>query len=277
MKEAATPAASFMGTLDCPTIFPLRSSGRPLNGLPVDKKTSEARLMNTASAATEQASEVQPKTDPTPTKAYDRPLEYNSQRETLFLAEYGRHVQDLVSHLLTIEDRNERTRAAYRVVEIMEQLNPQVKEQPEYRHKLWDHLYIISRHQLEVDSPYPKPQQTVLDTPPERMTYPQHNIQIRYYGYYIQQLAEKAAELEDGPDKQRLVDLLGSYMKQTYRLFNKDKVADETIVQHMSQLTNGKLKVEGFQTVNKNTPPDPQKGFQKGGSSKSKKGKRGGR
>lgn len=184
-------------------------------------------------------------------------LQYNSQRENLVLAEYGRNVQELIKHLLAIEDRAARTDAAHEVIKIMASINPQVKEQPEYQQKLWDHLHIISDFKLDVDAPYPLPESEVLSKKPDPMDYPQHKMRYRYYGKNIEGMVEAAVAMEDPELKSRLIDMLGSYMKMAYRQWNDDRVNDELIVKHMRALSGGRLEVKQFNTINKGKVQGP--------------------
>lgn len=201
-------------------------------------------------------------------------LQYNSQRENVILAEYGRHVQELVKHVLSRTDREERTAAAYEVVQIMASINPQVKEQPEYKQKLWDHLHIIADFKLDVDAPYPLPEPEVLHKKPDPMDYPQHRLRYRYYGKNIERMVEAAVEME-AELQPRFIDMLGSYMKMAYRQWNDERVSDETIIRHMRELSGGRLEVQQFNNINKGKQPNQSGGSSSGGGRNDRRRSRG--
>lgn len=170
-------------------------------------------------------------------------MEYNSQRSKLIVPEYGRNVQKMAEYLLTIDDREKRSRMARTLVHIMGQLHPEIKDTPDARQKLWDHLHIITNFQLEVDSPYPKPSQELLDKKPSPMPYAQGNIPFRHYGKHIIKIIETVAEMEDGTEKENLTKAIGNHLKKSYLTWNRDSVTDEIIADHLSNLSKGKLKL----------------------------------
>jgi len=170
-------------------------------------------------------------------------MEYNSQRSKLIVPEYGRNVQKMAEHLLTIDDREKRSRMARTLVHIMGQLHPEVKDTPDARQKLWDHLHIITNFQLDVDSPFPKPSQELLDKKPNPMPYAQGNIPYRHYGKHIIKIIETVAEMEDGTEKENLTKAIANHLKKSYLTWNRDSVTDEIIADHLSHLSKGKLKL----------------------------------
>jgi hypothetical protein len=93
---------------------------------------------------------------------------YNSNRPNLVIPEYGRNIQRMVDHAITIEDKEERNKCVRAILSVMGQLVPYLRDIEDYNHKLWDHLHIISNFQLDVDSPYPKPDPENLVSKPER-------------------------------------------------------------------------------------------------------------
>lgn len=185
-------------------------------------------------------------------KAEPHELEYNTQLPQLILSEYGRHVQKMVEMAVAIKDKEERNRAAQAIIVIMGALMPQLRDYPDYRHKLWDHLFIISDFKLDVDSPYPKPSAETLKSKPKRMQYPSYKIAYKHYGMILEDLIKKGVEMEEGDMKTYYVESLANLMKRDYLSWNRDSVADETIYQHLSELSGGKLKV-GKDFILKNT------------------------
>lgn len=170
-------------------------------------------------------------------------MEYNSQRSKLIVPEYGRNVQKMAEHLLSIEDREKRSRMAKTLVQIMAQLHPEVKDTPDARPKLWDHLHIITGFKLDVDSPYPKPSQELLEKKPSPMPYAQEKIPLRHYGKHIISIIDAVADVEDGDEKEKLIKAIANHLKKSYLRWNRDSVSDDIIAEHLKSLSKGKLKL----------------------------------
>ena len=173
--------------------------------------------------------------------AYD----YNSSRNKLILPEYGRNIQKMVNHLKTIEDRDERNKAAKTVIGVMGNLNPHLRDVNDFKHKLWDHLAIISDFDLDIDSPYEWPERESLQSKPERVPYSQHAIRKKHYGRSIVLMIDKAVELEPGEEKEDLVKMIAYHMKKSYLTWNREAVSDEMIFLDMKNLSGGKLEAKG--------------------------------
>jgi len=170
-------------------------------------------------------------------------MEYNSRREDMVIPEYGRNIQKMIELTAQMEDREERTKAAYAIVGIMGQINPSIKESSDYLHTLWDHMYIMSKFKLEVDGAYPPPSQEVLTRKPDRIPYSVNRIRFRHYGKNIENIIKVANEFEEGPEKEALIQALGNQLKKSYLNWNRESVADETIAAHLEDLSGGKLKL----------------------------------
>ena len=170
-------------------------------------------------------------------------MEYNTTQPSMKIAEYGRAVERMIEHCLTLTDRDERSRCARTIVRVMAILNPQLKEYADYEHKLWDHLHIISDYQLDVDSPYPKPERSQMDSKPERVPYPQSNIRFKHYGKILEDLIQKAMAETDDKNREIFTEQLAQLMKKHYLNWNRDSVNDQLIVEQLENLSGGKLKV----------------------------------
>jgi hypothetical protein len=170
-------------------------------------------------------------------------MEYNTEREKLIIPEYGRNIQKMIEYTVGIEDREKRNKYARIIVNIMAQMNPSIKEQGDYMHKLWDHLYIISDFKLDVDSPYPPPQRDIIKRKPDPIPYSDNKITFRHYGKYVEKMIENIAEMEDGPEKDELIRIIANHLKKSYLNWNRDSVNDETILKHLEQLSGGRLKL----------------------------------
>jgi len=168
-------------------------------------------------------------------------LKYNTERDKLIISEYGRNIQTMINHLLEIEDRKKRTEAAHFIVNVMAQMNPQVKESNDYIHKLWDHLYIISDYKLDVDSPYEPPQQGAIVAKPEHVGYQKHNIKHGHYGNYITELIKKIEEVEEGPKRDALLISIANQMKRDYLNWNRETVNDLLILDDLYKLSGEKF------------------------------------
>ncbi len=170
-------------------------------------------------------------------------LEYNSEREPLIIPEYGRHIQKLVNHCMAIEDEEERNTMAKAIVDVMGNLQPHLRDVPDFQHKLWDQLFIMSNYQLEADSPYPKPLRENLQAKPEKLPYPKSISKYRFYGNHIQTMIDTAVAWEEGDLKDALVMAIANHMKKSYLNWNKDTVDDKIIIDHLTELSGGKLKL----------------------------------
>ncbi|MFI0426639.1 MAG: DUF4290 domain-containing protein [Flavobacterium sp.] len=170
-------------------------------------------------------------------------LEYNSQRSHLIIPEYGRHLQKLIDQATAIEDREERNKAAKYIISVMGSLNPHLRDVPDFQHKLWDQLFIMSDFNLEVDSPYPIPSKDILTQKPERLKYPQNFPKYRFYGNNIKYMIDVANSWEESELKNALVLVIANHMKKCYLSWNKDTVTDEVIFEHLLELSSGKLNL----------------------------------
>lgn len=169
---------------------------------------------------------------------------YNSQLKKLALPEYGRNIQQMVDHCCTIEDREERTRCAYSIVKTMGNLFPQLRDEPDYKHKLWDHLAIMSDFKLDIDFPYEVVKEENLETKPEFMGYQLESIKFRHYGKIIEKMIERACEYPEGEEKDALVMLIANHMKKLIFQINKEDVDDLKIFKDLTFYSRGKIQLD---------------------------------
>lgn len=170
-------------------------------------------------------------------------LEYNSERSKLIIPEYGRHLQKLISQAVEIADREERNKAARYIIDVMGTLNPHLRDVPEFQHKLWDQIFIMSDFKLDVDSPFPIITPELLSTRPERLGYPQNFPKYRFYGNNVKSMIDVACKWEDGELKNLLIKTIANTMKKAYLTWNKDTVKDEVILEHLYELSKGKIDI----------------------------------
>lgn len=173
-------------------------------------------------------------------------MEYNSQRESLSVAEYGRHVQKMIDHAKTIEDAENRQFFMEMVVELMGQVIPNAKPSPELTNKLWNHAFMIANYEIDVTPPEGV---TIVEhtgpVRPPKLPYPSTNKKFRHYGVNVQKLVDKAAELEDEGKKEEFANAIGSYMKLAYKTWNpKHYVNDESIKGDLNAMAEGKFELE---------------------------------
>lgn len=169
-------------------------------------------------------------------------MEYNTTRNHLTIKEYGRHIQKMVEYVLTIEDREKRQKNAYALIELMGFLNPHLKNVEDYRHKLWDHLFLISDFKLDVDSPYPIPTKETYRAKPDRLPYPKRHPKYNHLGKNIEIVIDKALHEEDAEKRQGFANAIAYYMKLTYSNWHKELVHDDNIQSELSAITQGELE-----------------------------------
>ena len=178
-------------------------------------------------------------------------MEYNTNRTKLLMPEYGRNIQQMVEYCKSLPSKEERNEVAKTIVEFMGQRNPHLRDEENYKHKLWDHLYILADYDLDVDAPYPFPTKDELDQKPNRMDYPSFENEYKFYGKSILQLIDKAIELEEGEEKEALIQVIANNMKKSYNVYNKEHVQDEVIFRHLKELSQDKLDLTGIETLDK--------------------------
>jgi hypothetical protein len=169
-------------------------------------------------------------------------MEYNTTRNHLVIREYGRHIQKMVEYVLTLEDREKRQKNAYALIELMGFLNPHLKNVEDFRHKLWDHLFLISDFKLDVDSPYPIPTRETLKARPQQLGYPKRYPRYNHLGKNIEIVIDKALNETDGEKRQGFANAIAYYMKLTYSNWHKELVHDDNIQTELSSMTKGELE-----------------------------------
>jgi hypothetical protein len=169
--------------------------------------------------------------------------DYNTQRKRMALPEYGRNVQKMVDHIKTIEDREERNRAARTIIQIMGNLNPQIRDIGDFKHKLWDHLALIADFSLDIDAPFEPPEASKFIEKPNLVPYRQGDIRYLHYGRIIELMISAASEMDDGDEKEYFTNLIVNQMKKSYITWNRGQVSDEVIIGDMKLLSGGRLKI----------------------------------
>lgn len=194
-------------------------------------------------------------------------MEYNTTRNHLTMREYGRHVQRMIEHVQTIEDPERRQRNAQAVIELMGFLNPHLKNVEDFRHKLWDHLFLIADFKLDVKSPYPIPTRETLKAKPQPLPYPKRNPRYSHLGKNLELVVEKALQEENPEKKLGFANAIAYYMKLAYNTWHKELIYDDAIQSELDTITNGQLTFTNTPFI-KAYRPQPERemgrGFGKG-------------
>jgi len=170
-------------------------------------------------------------------------MEYNTLQKKLILPEYGRHVHMMVQHAVQIEDREQRNVAAHTIIGVMGNLMPHLREVPDFRHKLWDHLCIMSEFKLDIDAPYPTPQPEELDEKPNTVPYTQSHVRQKHYGKILVEMIREAGRMDDSPLRDALIQLLATQMRKSYTAWNRSEINNEQIVQDIWDISDGKIQL----------------------------------
>ena len=192
----------------------------------------------------------------------------------MIIPEYGRHIQKLVNHCVALEDRETRNEMAEAIVQVMGNMQPHLRDVPDFQHKLWDQLFIMSDYRLDVDTPYPKPEREVLQAKPEPLAYPRSASKYRFYGNNIQIMIDTALTWEEGEMKDALVYAIANHMKKCYLNWNKDTVDDDVILSHLDELSGGKLTLKDKDVLSESKDLMKQKMFKTFQKATQKQGKK---
>ncbi|MBL6649201.1 MAG: DUF4290 domain-containing protein [Flavobacteriaceae bacterium] len=168
-------------------------------------------------------------------------LQYNTERTKLIIPEYGRHLHKMIDQALECNNRVKRNNLAKAIIGVMGNMNPHLRDVPEFQHKLWDQLFIMSNFELDIDSPYPLPSKEVYEERPDKLEYPQNFPKYRFYGNNIKRMIDIAVSWEEGEMKKQLVYVIANHMKKCFLNWNKDTVEDDVIFSHLNELSNGKI------------------------------------
>jgi len=190
--------------------------------------------------------------------------DYNTQRKKMKLPEYGRSIHKMVDHIMQIENREERILAVKAVIDVMGMMYPYLRDINEFKHKLWDHIAIMSDFKLDIDYPYDLPKPETFIEKPRLVPYEQSDMKYRHYGKIMENFIDATAKMDDeNPAKATNTELLANQMKKSYLMWNKDAVEDSKILKDMVELSHGKVKPNPemhLQEINDIFRPQPKKG-----------------
>jgi hypothetical protein len=171
-------------------------------------------------------------------------MEYNTSRKKLIMPEYGRHVHNMVQHATQIVDRDQRNVAAQTIIGVMGNLMPHLRDAPDFKHKLWDHLHIISDFKLDIDAPYPPPLDSEMAEKPCLVPYSQSPIRAKHYGKLLVEMIREAGKLEDCAQRDSLIQLLAAQMKKSYTAWNRSEINNEQIIRDIWDISDGKIQIK---------------------------------
>jgi hypothetical protein len=190
-------------------------------------------------------------------------MEYNTTRNYLIMREYGRHIQKMIEFLLTIEDPEERQKNAQVVIELMGFLNPHLKNVEDFRHKLWDHLFLVSDFKLQVKSPYPIPTRETLKSKPDPLPYPKRHPKFSHLGKNLEVVIQKALKEENPEKRLGFANAIAYYMKLAYNNWHKELVHDDAIQSELTNITEGQLEFTNTPFVKAYRPQQESRGYGK--------------
>ncbi|MGJ8550117.1 DUF4290 domain-containing protein [Winogradskyella wichelsiae] len=171
-------------------------------------------------------------------------LEYNTEREHLIIPEYGRHLQKMINYAKSRETKEERNKVAKGIISVMGNIQPHLRDVPDFQHKLWDQLFIMADFEIDVDAPYGEPSKEEILARPEPLKYPQNFPKYRFYGNNIKTMIDVAVGWEDGELKEALTFTIANHMKKCFLNWNKDTVEDAVIYKHLYELSDGKIDLK---------------------------------
>ncbi|MCQ2251100.1 MAG: DUF4290 domain-containing protein [Bacteroidales bacterium] len=178
-------------------------------------------------------------------------MEYISN-PTLRFPEYGRNIQLLIDYTVRLEDPDDQEKSAKAIITTMGNLTPQIKENPDYKHILWDHLSIMSDYKLAKYSPYGAPDPELTDSKPEPIIPDTDPMKHPTFGRIIERLIEKCKTIEDLDRRNVLIETITNHMKKSYVVWNKEDINDEVIFKVLKEITEGELEVtdENLKLIN---------------------------
>jgi hypothetical protein len=189
-------------------------------------------------------------------------MDYNTDLPKLVIPEYGRNIQKMIEQAIEEQSREKRNSMAHAIIQVMGQLAPHLRDIADFKHKLWDHMFIISDFKLDVDSPYPMPTADTFKTKPDIVPYPVGKIKYKHYGKILEQLIDKASSFPDGAEKDSLTVEVANLMKRSYLNWNRDTVNDQMVLDQMDELSQGKLKLKDLSLLRHTyelLPQDPER------------------
>ena len=171
-------------------------------------------------------------------------LDYNTQREKLLMPEYGREIQKMVDYAVSLPDKAERLKCAKSIIRLMESKNPQLHDSEDYEQALWDHLYLMSHRQLDIDWPYDVSEAEKILSKPAPLEHPTGNVRLRHYGRLMEEVFEKLKTMPEGEERDELVRLTANQMKRNLAAWGHGSMDDEKVADDLARFTDGKVQID---------------------------------
>ena len=171
-------------------------------------------------------------------------LDYNTQREKLVMSEYGREIQKMVEIACELPTKEERLKCAQTIIKLMETKNPQLKENDDFEQTLWNHLYLMSHRELEIDWPFDISEADNILTKPQPMTLPKDNVRLRHYGRLVEELFAKLKVMPEGEERDALVSYTANQMKRDLASWGHGSMDDERIASDLARYTDGVIQID---------------------------------
>ena len=176
-------------------------------------------------------------------------MHYNTSQKKLIMPEYGRHVHEMIQHAIQIKEREQRNNAAYTIIGIMGTLMPHLRDVPDFKHKLWNHLLIMSDYQLDIDVPFPPPPRNEMVEKPCRVPYPQSHIRQRHYGKILVEMIRETGKLEDSNKRDSLISMLVTQMRKSHVTWSRSEFNNEYIIQDVLDISDGKIQLNSEMSI----------------------------
>jgi hypothetical protein len=171
-------------------------------------------------------------------------LDYNTLREKLLMPEYGREIQKMVDYAVGLTDKQERQKCAYEIIRMMETKVPDLRENANYEQTLWDHLYLMSHKQLDIDWPFDVSEAEKIHNKPNVVPLPQVGIRQRHYGKLIEELFEKLKEMPAGEERDLLANYTANQMKRNLLTWGHGSMSDEKVADDLARFTDGVIQLD---------------------------------
>ena len=171
-------------------------------------------------------------------------LDYNTQRSKLIMSEYGREIQKMVEYACELPTKEERLKCAMAIIHQMENKNPQLRENADYEQTLWDHLYLMSHRELDIDWPYDVSEADKILSKPKPLPLPNGNIRLRHYGHMVEDLLELLKTMPEGEERDALVKKTANQMKRDLVLWGHGSAEDERVADDLARYTDGKIQLD---------------------------------
>lgn len=171
-------------------------------------------------------------------------LDYNTHRDKLLMPEYGREIQKMVDYAIGLTEKSERQSCAQEIIRMMETKVPELRDNVDFEQTLWDHLYLMSHKQLDIDWPYDVTATEKLQNKPNAIPLPQESMRMRHYGKLLEQLFERLKTMPEGEERDALVYYTANQMKRNLTTWGHGSMSDEKVADDLARYTDGIIQLD---------------------------------